>query len=59
MKKTLAYHPEMLEEYPDFFSAICPDLPELNEMFEVREIPGLLYWLDVFGRKAVCGTVKE
>ncbi len=58
-EKTLAYHPEMLEEYPDFFSAICPDLPELNEMFEVREIPGLLYWLDVFGRKAVCGTVKE
>ena len=33
-------------------------MPELREMFEVREIPGLLYWLDVFGKTAVCGIAK-
>ena len=58
-EKTLEYHPEMLEDYPDLFGTICPDLPELGAMFEVREVPGLLYWLDDTGRMAVCGLPEE
>ena len=58
-EKTLEYHPEMLKDYPDLFGTLCPDLPELGAMFEVREVPGLLYWLDDTGRMAVCGLPEE
>ena len=54
-EKTLAYHPELLERYPDRFLQICPAEPELEGMIRVRETPGLVYWLDAVENCAVCG----
>lgn len=54
-EKTLAYHPALFEDRPDLFGQICPDLPELAGMIQVRQVQDLHYWLDAVSGRAVCG----
>lgn len=54
-RKTLQYHPDLFEDYPDLFGRICPDHPELAEMVQVREVEGLYYWLDAVANHGICG----
>lgn len=54
-KRTLSYRPELLDELPDKFPEICPNMPELAHMFRVTEPKGLRCWLDAVSNRAVCG----
>lgn len=54
-KKTLQYHPELLEQYPDRFSEICGDFPELAGMIQVREMNDWYFLLDAVTNHSICG----
>jgi len=54
-RRTLSYRPELLDELPDKFPEICPNMPELAHMFRVTEPKGLRCWLDAVSNRAVCG----
>lgn len=53
--KTLKYDPALLDDLPDRFSEICPDMADFREMITVREPTGLYYWLDSVNNHALCG----
>ena len=53
--RTLRYTPDLLEDEPDIFAEICPDLVELRELIAVREPHNLHFWLDSMGNRALCG----
>ncbi len=53
--KTAVYRPEMLERCEDKFPTLSPQFQELFGMVRVFETPGLGYWLDASGGRAVCG----
>lgn len=54
-KKTRKYHPELLETYPDRFSEICKDFPELKGMIQVREVESWSFVLDAVTNHSICG----
>ncbi len=54
-RKTLAYHPEILEGGRDLFPEICPDLPEMRGMVAVYEPENMHFLLDSVKNYAVCG----
>ncbi len=54
-QKTLHYDPAALDDVPDLFPQICPDMPELADMITVREPQELYYWLDSIANHALCG----
>ena len=55
--RTLRYTPDLLEDEPDIFAEICPDLAELRELITVREPRDLHFWLDSIGNRVLCGIV--
>lgn len=55
-RKTLEYHPELLEKLPDRFPEICDNCPELTGMIEVREAENMFCWLDAVENHCICGT---
>ena len=58
-EKTLRYNPELFRDTPDLFGQICPGVPELRGMVQVREVEGLCYWLDAVSNHAVCGVERD
>lgn len=54
-RRTLKYTPGLLAGLPNKFAEICPNLPELANMFRVTEPEGLCCWLDAVSNRAVCG----
>ena len=54
-RKTISYHPDLLEAEENIFPKICPDLSGLREMITVREPHELYFWLDSINNHAVCG----
>ena len=54
-RKTLAYHPEILEGGRDLFPEICPDLPEMRGMVTVYEPENMHFLLDSVKNYTVCG----
>ena len=58
-RRTLRYTPELLEDLPDLFSVICPDLPELHGLIAVREPCDLYFWLDPVSNHALCGICRD
>jgi len=53
--RTKRYSPDLLENEPDIFTEICPDLVELKGLITVREPRNLHFWLDSVGNHALCG----
>lgn len=54
-EKTLEYHPDLFAGNPDLFGEICPELPQLKGMIQVREVEHLYYWLDAVSNHGICG----
>lgn len=54
-EKTLEYHPDLFAGNPDLFGEICPELPQLKGMIQVREVEDLYYWLDAVSNHGICG----
>jgi hypothetical protein len=54
--RTLRYTPDLLEDEPDIFAEICPDLTELRDLITVREPRDLHFWLDSVKNWALCGV---
>lgn len=54
-EKTLEYHPDLFAGIPDLFGEICPELPQLKGMIQVREVEHLYYWLDAVSNHGICG----
>lgn len=54
-EKTLEYHPDLFAGVPDLFGEICPELPQLKGMIQVREVEHLYYWLDAVSNHGICG----
>lgn len=54
-KKTLQYHPELPEQYPNRFQEICPDFSELSGMIQVREPEDWYFLLDAVTNHSICG----
>ena len=52
---TVQYHPELLDQFPNLFSRICPDCPQLADMIQVLEVPNMVYLLDSVSNQALCG----
>jgi len=53
--RTKRYSPDLLENEPDIFTEICPDLVEFKDLITVREPRNLHFWLDSVGNHALCG----
>ena len=52
-RRTLKYTPGLLAGLPNKFAEICPNLPELANMFRVTEPEGLCCWLAAVSNRAV------
>lgn len=57
--RTLRYAPDLLENEPDVFADICPELSELKGMITVREPRNLHFWLDSVKNWALCGVIGQ
>lgn len=56
-QRTLRYTPNLLEDQPDMFPEICPDLSELQDLIVVKEPNDLHFWLDSVSNHALCGKL--
>lgn len=54
-QKTLHFQPAIFENLDNHFLEICPDMPELAEMFLVTEPENLHYYVDALDSHALCG----
>ena len=54
---TVRYCPEMLENLPDQFGEICPELPGLQGIVQVKEVKDFWYVLDSVNNHALCGEM--
>lgn len=54
-QNTLHFQPALFETLKNYFPEICPDLPDLKEMFLVTEPEHLHYYVDTLDGHALCG----
>ena len=54
---TVCYCPDMLENLPDQFGEICPELPGLEGIVQVKEVKDFWYVLDSVNNHALCGEM--
>ena len=54
-RRTLEYHPDMLDDYEDMFLKICPEHEELSGIVRMFRLDNLEYRMDAVTNYAVCG----
>ena len=58
-RRTLRYSEDFFLDLENLFPKICPDFPELTEMFRVTEPEHLYLWNDIVSGKTLCGYMRK
>ena len=58
-ERTCVYRPCLLDETPNLFASICPDMESLFSMFYVTEPQDLYYWNDVLSGETLCARLHD